>query len=107
MYAPIAKHEWPDGLEEAEYLFKELQRVAYGYGIDVCTLALAWQKNLAEPYEYTVYRWVSQPITRNSQRELVWRGTDKDMFISTLRMLVLVEKDKLRDMQNERDQLWR
>lgn len=107
MYAPIDKKFWPDGLEEVEYLFRELQHVAYGYGVGVLSAALAWQKNLIEPYEFAVYRWVQQPITRNNKREDVWRGTDKEMFISTLRMLVAVEKDKLRDTQNERDQLRR
>lgn len=92
MYAKVDPKHWPLGLEEAEYLAKQLKRVAWDCEVVMERSVLAMTP---EPvFRFAIIRWGRRAdLLDTPKREVLWEGTDVVELTGMLRMLIAVEKD--------------
>lgn len=91
LYAPIAKDQWPLGLEEVEYLQKELRN----YATPVSSIQVVVQQSMfggGVDIKFVIIEWANR---RNafSDRNVLGEYTDVKELTGMLRLLLGMAKD--------------
>jgi hypothetical protein len=101
LYAQIAKDQWPLGLEEVEYLQKELSN----YATPASSIQVVIERGMFrdfdrdvnhERFRFVIIEWSTNPQNRSqrSGREVLGEYTDVEQVTGMLRLLLGMAKDK-------------
>ena len=95
LYAPIAKDQWPLGLEEVEYLQKQLS----AYTTPISGIQVVIEKSMfggGVDLRFVIIEWSTNPQNRSqrSGREVLGEYTDVKEVTGMLRLLLGMAKDK-------------
>jgi hypothetical protein len=95
LYAPIAKDQWPLGLEEVEYLQKQLS----AYSTPISGIQVVIEKSMfggGVDLRFVIIEWSTNPQNRSqrSGREVLGEYTDVKEVTGMMRLLLGMAKDK-------------
>lgn len=95
LYAKTDREFWPPGFEEAEWLHRKLQKMAYAYQMEMRTRMFSSYSLEAPAYQFAIIKWENHASRARPGRTVVWEGTDYAELTGMLRMLIAVEEGNL------------
>ncbi len=99
LYAPIAKDQWPLGLEEVEYLQKQLS----AYATPPSSIQVVIERGMFrdfdrdvnhERFRFVIIEWGSRRNALTDRRDVLGEYTDVKEVTGMLRLLLGMAKDK-------------
>lgn len=99
LYAKIDQRMWPPGLEEVEYLAKQLKQACWDYDVQMERLMFAGLRDFPQ-FRFVIVKWGRRnDYNDRATRTVVWEGQDMEQCTGMLRMLISVERSEAETQQ--------